>query len=156
MAGAAKISAVRGRALLATVAFLAAGCGGEENLAATGPGSAQVRLMENLYGGRFDRAWADLHPAHQRVVSRRQFARCAGQTIATGELESIEVLDIFDEDVAIPRIGERTAKAVRVRVASLAGESFTLVNHEVEVGDRWRWVLNAPSVRAYEQGRCPR
>jgi hypothetical protein len=153
-AGAAKISCVRGKALLA-VALLAAGCGGEENLAATGPGAAQVRFIENLYGGRFERAWGELHPAHQRVVSRRLFARCTRQTIATGELESIEVLDIFDDEIAIPRIRDRTAKAVRVRVASFAGDSFTIVNHEVKVGERWRWVLNASSIRAYERGRCP-
>jgi hypothetical protein len=111
--------------------------------------------MENLYDGRFERAWAELHPAHRRVVPRALFARCSEQTISTGELESIEVLDIFDEDISIPRIPEETAKAVRVRVASLDGETFTVENHEVQVGERWHWVLNAPSVRAYEQGRCP-
>jgi hypothetical protein len=146
---------VRVVALLGALLLLAAGCGGEENLAATGAGAAQVRLIENLYDGRFERAWADLHPAHRRVVPRALFARCTGRTIATGDLESIEVLDIFDEDIALPRIPEQSAKAVRVRVASFAGDSFTIVNHEVQVGDRWHWVLNAPSVRAYELGRCP-
>jgi hypothetical protein len=147
---------VRHCTFLGVVALLVAGCGGEENLAATGPGAAQVRFIENLYDGRFERAWAELHPAHRRVVSRGLFARCSEQTISTGDLESIEVLDIFDDDIAIPRIAERTAKGVRVRVASFSGDSFTVVNHEVKVGERWHWVLNASSIRAYEQGRCPR
>ena len=135
--------------------LLSAGCGGEEDLAATGPGAAQVRFIENLYDGRFERAWEDLHPAHQGIASQSLFARCSRQTIATGDLESIEVLDIFDEDIAIPSIPERKAKAVRVRVASFSGDSFTVVNHEVKVAERWRWVLNASSIRAYRDGRCP-
>jgi hypothetical protein len=153
---AAKISGVRIRALLGVVALLAAGCGGEEDLSRTGAGAAQVRFIENLYDGRFGRAWAALHPAHRQVVSRALFARCSNQTIATGDLESIEVLDIFDDDIAIPSIPERRAKAVRVRVTSFSGDAFTVVNHEVKVGDTWHWVLNASSIRAYERGRCPR
>lgn len=111
--------------------------------------------MENLYDGRFDRAWSELHPAHRRVVPRALFERCSEQSISTGDLESIEVLDIFDEDISIPRIPQRSAKAVRVRVASFSGESFTVENHEIRVGERWHWVLNAASVSAYQQGRCP-
>jgi hypothetical protein len=143
-------------ALIAVVALLAAGCGGEEDLAATGPGAAELRKLENLYDGHFERAWSDLHPAHQRVVSRRRFAECASRTIAVGDLESIEVLDVFDDDVRIAGLRERKAKAVRVRVSSFEGDSFTIVDHEVKVGDRWRWVLNSAAVRAYQQGRCPR
>jgi hypothetical protein len=143
-------------ALLGVVALLAAGCGGEEDLSRTGAGAAQVRFIENLYDGRFGRAWAALHPAHRRVVTRAMFARCSKLTIATGDLESIEVLDIFDDDISIPRIPERRAKAVRVRVASFSGDAFTVVNHEVQVGDTWHWVLNASSIRAYQRGRCPR
>jgi hypothetical protein len=151
----AKISGVRVVALLGVVTLLVAGCGGEEDLSRTGAGAAQVLFIENLYDGRFGRAWAALHPAHRQVVSRAMFARCSKQTIATGDLESIEVLDIFDDDIAIPRIPERRAKAVRVRVASFSGDAFTVVNHEVKVGDTWHWVLNESSIRAYAQGRCP-
>jgi hypothetical protein len=136
--------------------LLAAGCGGEEDLGASGPGAAQVKVLENLYDGRFERAWDDLHPAHQRVVSRARFARCAQESIVVGELESIEVLDVFDDEVAIAELPERKAKAVRVRVGSFSGDSFTAVHHEVKVGDRWRWVLNSKSVRAYQRNRCPR
>jgi hypothetical protein len=142
--------------LLGALALFVAGCGGEENLAATGAGAAQVRLIENLYGsGQFDRAWSDLHPAHQVVVSQDLFARCARRALVTGDLESIEVLDVFDDDIAIPGIPEREAKAVRARVASLSGESFTTTDHHLKVGERWRWVLNPPAITAYRKGRCP-
>jgi hypothetical protein len=143
-------------ALVALVALLAAGCGGEEDPAATGAGAAAVQKYENLYSGNFGRAWEDLHPAHQGVASRARFARCARQAIAVGDLESIEVLDVFDDDIRVAGLSERRAKAVRVRVTSFQGESFTDEDHEVEVDGRWRWILNSAAVAAYREGRCPR
>jgi hypothetical protein len=143
-------------ALLGVVVVLAAGCGGEEDPAATGAGAAAVRKYEDLYSGNFGRAWEELHPAHQRIVSRARFAGCAGEEIAVGDLESIEVLDVFDDDIRVVGLRERRAKAVRVRVSSFHGESFTVADHEVKVGDRWRWILNSAAVEAYRQGRCPR
>jgi hypothetical protein len=42
-----------------------------------------------------------------------------------------------------------------VRLTSSSGGATTFVNHEVEVGPRWRWVLNGAAARAYRAGRCP-
>jgi hypothetical protein len=138
------------------VAIALVGCGGEEDLSASGPGAAQVALLENLYDGRYERAWAELHPAHQRIAPRARFARCAGQVAPRGELESIEVLDVFDDDAQIAGIPEAETRAVRLRITSFEGDSDTFVNHAVRIGDRWRWVLNGESVEAYRRGRCPR
>jgi hypothetical protein len=143
-------------AIGAAVALACAGCGGEEDLSASGPGEAQVALLENLYGGRYDRAWAELHPAHQRIAPKLRFVRCAREVASRGDLESIEVLDVFDDDAAISGIPEAETRAVRLRVTSFEGDSDTFVNHAVRVGDRWRWVLNAKSVEAYRRNRCPR
>jgi hypothetical protein len=140
----------------ALVALGCAGCGGEEDLAATGPGEAQVALLENIYEGRYDRAWAALHPAHQQIAPMQLFIRCSREVATTGDLESIEVLDVFEDEAAIPGVDEGETKAVRLRVTSFDGDSDTFVNHAVKVGDRWRWVLNPASVRAYRQNRCPR
>jgi hypothetical protein len=149
-----------GRLTAALVAAVAAaalvGCGGEEDLAATGPGAAQVDLLSNLYDGRYGRAWADLHPAHQRIAPRPRFVRCAQAVAPTGDLEAIEVLDVFDDDAEIPAIPDAESRAVRLRVTSFEGETDTFVNHSVRVDDRWRWVLNGKSVAAYRQNRCPR
>lgn len=136
-------------------ALLLAGCGGEEDPAASGPGRAELKLIENLYDGRFERAWGDLHPVHQLIVSRERFARCAQERIPVGKLDSIEVLDVFDDNVTIQGLPTADLKAVRVRVTSFEGESFTDVDHFAEVRGRWRWVLSEPSVRAYRQNRCP-
>jgi hypothetical protein len=137
------------------VALTLAGCGGEVDPATTPAGRAQVRVLEDLYNGRLTRAYASLHPAHQQLVSEARFAECSRGVVDRGGLDSIEVLDVFDETVRIPAVGERKTKAVRVRVTSSDGEADTFVDHELRVGDRWRWVLNDAAVRAYRAGTCP-
>lgn len=141
---------------LVLLALACAACGGDEDLASSGPGEAQVEVLDNLYGGRYDLAWEDLHPVHQQIAPRSLFVRCSAQVAPTGDLESIEVLDVFDDNAAIPGIEDGETKAVRVRVNSLEGDSDTFVNHQVKVGEKWHWVLNADAVQAYEQKRCPR
>lgn len=113
-------------------------------------------MLDNLYSGRYDLAWDDLHPKHQQIAPRSRFVRCSAQVAPSGDLESIEVLDVFDDEAVIPGIEDGETKAVRVRVNSLQGDSDTFVNHQVEVGETWRWVLNATAFQAYEMGRCPR
>jgi hypothetical protein len=131
------------------------GCGGEVDPATTPAGRAQVRVLEDLYNGRLTRAYSSLHPAHQRLVAEPRFAECSRGVVDRGGLDSIEVLDVFDETVRIPSLGQRKTKAVRVRVTSSDGQTDTFVNHEVKVGSRWRWVLNDAAVRAYRAGTCP-
>ena len=112
-------------------------------------------MLDNLYGGRYDLAWEDLHPAHQQIAPRSLFVRCSAQVATTGDLESIEVLDVFDDNATIPGIQDGEVEAVRVRVNSLEGDSDTFVNHQVKVGEKWHWVLNADAFQAYQEKRCP-
>jgi hypothetical protein len=114
-----------------------------------------VRLLEDLFSGRLDAAYAALHPAYQNVVSRKRFLTCT-RASALGGLESIEILDVYDDPVEIPGVGRVAAKAVRVRLTSSNGTVPPFVNHEVKVGSRWLWVLNGRSANAYLAGRCPR
>jgi len=147
---------VRRIALLAFLAFLALpACGGEDDPARTPAGAAQVELMEDLYNGRFGRAYADLHPSHQTIVSRSLFARCARQSIPVGSLDSIEILDVFDDETSGPSVGGEPTKGVRIRLTFKDGQSTEpFVNHEVKVDDRWRWLLNQRAIDAYEAGQC--
>lgn len=143
-------------ALLAVVASVALpACGGEVDPARTPAGAAQVRLLEDLYNGRFGQAYEDLHPSHQNLVSRALFTRCARETIPVGRLDSIETLDVFDDETRGLRLGNEPTKGVRIRLTLTDGGSTTFVNHEVKVGERWRWVLNQAAIEAYESSRCP-
>lgn len=139
--------------LLGAVAL--AGCGGDVDPATTPAGRAQVQYLENLYNSRFGQAYATLHPAYKKLVSRTQFSDCAASTISTGQLDSIEVLEVFDDPVQIPGAGKQPAKAVRVRITSTSGKTVTFVSHEVQSGSRWFWVLNSSAVAAYKAGHCP-
>jgi len=139
--------------LLAATAL--AGCGGDVDPATTPAGRAQVEYLEELYDGRFGQAYASLHPVHKQIVSRSLFSDCAADTIPVGQLDSIEVLDVFDDPVQISDTEEQQAKAVRVRLTSADGKSITFVNHEVKDGDRWYWILNESAISAYKAGRCP-
>ena len=144
------------RPFVAAVAavVLVAGCGGEDDPGHAPAGRAQVRFLDELYNGSPDGVYATLHPAYQRIVPRSRFVACT-RAAALGELDSINVLDVYDDPVQLPGAGRVPAKAVRVRLTSSSGESTTFVNHEVEVGNRWRWVLNGAAAKAYQAGRCP-
>ena len=147
---------VRRLALLAFVALLMVpACGGDVDPARTPAGMAQVRLLDELYNGRFGRAYADLHPSHRSLVSRSLFVRCARQTVPVGQLDSIEILDVFDDETTGLLVDDEPTKAVRIRLTLGDGGSTTFVNHEVKVGDRWRWILNKSAIDAYRAGRCP-
>jgi hypothetical protein len=113
-----------------------------------------VRFLYDLYNGRLGPVYASLHPAYQRLVPRRRFVACTRAAALSG-LDSIEILDVSDDPVAIPGSGQVPAKAVRVRLTSSNGGSTTFVNHEVEVGPSWRWVLNDAAANAYSADRCP-
>jgi hypothetical protein len=136
------------------VVLLAAGCGGTDDPAHAPAARAQVQFLHDLYGGRLDAAYATLHPAYQRIVPRKRFIACTRAT-PLGRLGTVEVLYVKNDIVDVPESGAVPAKAVRVRLTSSDGRTTTFVNHEVEVGDGWRWVLNAPATRAYRAGRCP-
>lgn len=140
--------------VLAVIAL--AGCGGDIDPATTPAGRAQVEYLKDLYAGRYAQAYATLHPIYKQIVSRSQFSDCAASTIPPGQLGSIEILDVFDDPVRFPGGQKQEAKAVRVRLTSISGETLDpFDNHEVKVGDRWYWVLNDSAVTAYKAGRCP-
>jgi hypothetical protein len=144
------------RLLVAAVAAVAlvAGCGDQVDPGRTPAALAQVRFLEQLYNGDLDGAYATLHPAYQRFVSRKRFVACTRQT-ALGGLDSIDVLDVYDDPIQVPGSGRVQAKAVRIRLTSTSGGSATFINHEVKVGSEWRWVLNDAGTNAYRAGRCP-
>ena len=143
------------RGLLLLVAVLGlAGCGGDVDPGSTPAGVAQVRFLDDLYNGRVDSAYDTLHPAFQRVVPRSKFVQCTRRA-RLGGLDSIEILDVYDDPVRLPNGDKAGAKAVRVRLTSDSGDATTFVSHQVKVGSRWRWILNDAALKAYRAGKCP-
>lgn len=147
---------VRRLALLAFVALLVVpACGGDVDPARTPAGMAQVELLDELYNGRFGAAYDDLHPSHQNLVPRALFIRCARETIPVGKLDSIEILDVFDDETRAPLLGGEPTKGVRIRLTFTDGQSTEpFVNHELKDGARWYWMLNQKAIDAYQAGRC--
>ena len=75
--------------------------------------------------------------------------------IAVGALDSIEILEVYDDETTGLMLGDEPTKGVRIRLSLTDGDATTFVNHEVKVGQRWRWVLNQAAIENYQAGRCP-
>ena len=83
------------------------------------------------------------------------FVRCARETVPVGTLDSIEILEVFDDETRGLLLDGEPTKGVRVRLTFKDGQSTEpFVNHEVKVGERWRWLLNQKAIEAYQSGRC--
>jgi hypothetical protein len=139
-------------ALLATIA---AGCALSEDSADHDAGAAIKRVLEQEYAGDYGPVWEDLHPRHQRLVTRTGYEVCRGSIDLVGTLESVLILDVRDASLTVYGLPPRTpAKAVEVRVATDETE-FTATYHVVRVDDRWRWVLNDRAARGFARTDCP-
>jgi hypothetical protein len=160
LVGAAALGAVVLAALVAVVLVVLVRAG--EDVRRVEPDQRPGAFMEQVYRrllvGRHGGAWDLLHPAHQEVVSRARYVECAAAWPPSPELRSFEVLEVFPDPLEVPLIPETTSTAVRYRVTVAAGsesESFTATGHAVAVDGRWRWVLTAPDISAFERGECP-
>src|SRR4051794_3030135 len=99
------VRGVRWLPFVLTATLLIAGCGGDVDPARTPAGMAQVRFLENLYNGKLAQAYETLHPAYQRIVPRSRFVQCTRQA-GLGGLDSIEILDVYDDPATLPDGGQ--------------------------------------------------
>jgi hypothetical protein len=96
-------------------------------------------------GGQAGRAWDTLHPAHQRLISRRRFIRCERQVrgidwhLLGVDFASKRTLRIDRRGVAQTR-GWQVWMHVR---ATSGGPDFSdpWYVDVVRVGTKWRWLL---------------
>ena len=139
----------------ALVLAAAAGCALSEDSGGHDAGAAVKRVVEEEYVGAYGPVWDDLHPRHQRFVSRAEYEECRRGIDVAGTLESVFILDVHDAPLSVYGLPSRTpAKAVEVRVTTDETE-FTATYHVVLVGDRWRWVLNDRAARGFARTDCP-
>lgn len=94
--------------------------------------------------GQFGRLYDSLHPLQQDVIDRNDFDLCSRQGEAFPDLDSVQLVETYEEAVAIPGTDETldtTAATVRLEVD---GESDTSTFHYVEVDGDWRWFVADP------------
>jgi hypothetical protein len=143
---------------------LAAGCGGggssgpESAVASVeGPDDMLKRVLTLHFKGNYRRAYDDLHPGHQALVTRDNYAYCLGRELATTKLR-VRTLGMTDLPLIRDGIPETEAKEVKLRLTAVSGQmrdSWAQSFRAVRKDGRWTWILPAHDVAAYRAGRCP-
>ena len=146
-------------AALVAASLAVAGCGGGDDRPSQDPGEFISQLVHHVAAGRYARAWATLYPAHQKVATKEEYLQCEPQTPFPGKVESVRVLEVFDEPVAVAGQDEEvdsTAIIVRltVRAANDEQDRFDSTFHAVAVDGKWTWFLPERRYAAYEAGDC--
>ena len=151
----------RGAAVLAAgvlLAAVAAGCGSGAAAPKEGVGTFMTRILREEIQGQWARQWSELHPGHQRLITRAQYVACSREMqtdIATGG-EVFHVLDVQNDPIHIQGVPQRTSKLVtitfRQRGKTSGGLTYRL--HAVAVGGRWTWILGGRFLTAVAHGRC--
>ena len=142
---------------LAAVLFLAlaSGCALNENEEDREAAAAIKEVIEQEYVGAYGDVWDDLHPRHQRFVTRAEYEECRRGIDVAGTIESVLIVDVRDEPLIVYGLPPQTpAKEVEVQVTTDETE-FTASYHAVRVDDRWRWVLSDRAARGFARSDCP-
>jgi hypothetical protein len=117
--------------------------------AATRALKSQITLLTQ---GQLGKAWDQIHPAQQALVTREHYIAC-GSPAAGSTLTQFDVQAASWERTEIP--GATTvvdALALTVRYA-LNGRTATTTFHEIPVGKHWRFTLS--TIDRYANGACP-
>src|SRR5829696_8789230 len=141
--------------LLIALSTLACGCALNENEGDREAGAAVKSVIEREYVGDYRSVWEELHPRHQRFVTREEYEECRRGIDVEGTLQSVLILDVSDVPLAVYGLRPRTpSKAVKVRVTTDESE-FTATYHVVLVDGSWRWVLSDSAARGFARTDCP-
>jgi hypothetical protein len=120
-------------------------------------GTFMTRILREELNGQWSRQWSELHPGHQKLITRAQYVACSRQlatNIGTGR-ETYRVLAVADEAIHIFGVPQRTAKIVTISFHTPGNSTTpTYRMHAVAVGDRWTWVLGGRFLRAVQHGQC--
>lgn len=147
--------------LTALVAGCSGGDGDEPQTAAAsaeGPDDMLKRVLSLHFKGQYRRAYDDLHPGHQAIVTRDNYAFCQGDAVTTTRLKRARTLAITDMPLTRVGIPEKAAKEVRLRLTAVSGrmsDSWAQSFRAVRTDGRWAWILPADDIGAYRAGRCP-
>jgi hypothetical protein len=144
------------RLLVVTLLLLPLGAVYADARSSESAGTFMTRILREEIHGQWGRQWGELHPGHQRLITKAQYVRCSREMktdFATGE-EIFKVLDVRDEAIAVKGVPQRTSKRVTInfRQPGTAGLTYNL--HAVNVRGHWTWILGGRFLSALAQGRC--
>ena len=141
----------------ALVTVVAAGCGGQS------PPREQVgtfvtRILREEINGQWGLQWTELHPGHQRLITRDAYVACSRRMntdIATGG-EIFRVKDVRDAAIHVDGVKQQTSKLVTItfRQGGSTGAPLTYFVHAVAVDGHWRWILGGKFLTAIARGQC--
>jgi hypothetical protein len=141
----------------AAVAALAASGSAHAQSSRERAGVFMTRILREELNGQWGKQWSELHPAHQRLISRAQYVACSralATDIATGH-ETYRVLGVRDEAIRVDRIPQRTAKLVTISFHSPLNKTTPTYHlHAVLVRGKWTWILGGRFLTAIESGQC--
>lgn len=147
------------RRAVALVALLvvAAGCGSTgASTPKEGVGIFMTRILREEINGQWSKQWAELHPGHQKLITRAQYVACSkqiGTDIARGK-EAFRVLRVQDEQIHVQGVPQTSSKLVTISFSEPGVASLTYRLHAVAVSGRWAWILGDRFLVALTKGRC--
>jgi hypothetical protein len=149
---------MRRAATLIVLVCIVAGCGAAAvSSPSESPGVFITRILREEINGQWGRQWGELHPAHQRLITRAQYVACSREmatNIATGR-EVFHVLDVRNETIHVQGVPQRSSKLVTISFhARGSANALTYRLHAVDVNGRWAWILGPAFIKAVDHGRC--
>jgi hypothetical protein len=115
-----------------------------------------TQILREEITGQWALQWRDLHPGHQKLITRDQYVACSermGTDFGTGD-EIFRVVSIRDESIDVAGVPERTSKLVTITFHHPGKNGLTYRMHAVKVGARWRWILGGRFLTELAHGRC--
>jgi hypothetical protein len=117
-------------------------------------------VVAQIAANEYAAVWQTLLPAQQELVPRARYVRCESASPIPGELASLRVLRVQDEQTAVAGIdAPTTARAVTFRIEiadSALRASVAVVHtvHAVRAGERWAWILPAKRLQLDRSPTC--
>jgi hypothetical protein len=148
-----RVGALGGLAIV--LAAAAAGCGGGGR-SGESAGAFMTRILQEELAGRWAAQWGELHPGHQKLITRAQYVLCSeeiGTNVETGR-ETFAVRSVRDQPIHVRGVPERTAKLVTIQLRQPGSGVETYRLHAVRDQGRWTWILGRSFLDELAQGRC--
>jgi len=143
-------------ALTLLVLFAVAACGSASSTPSENVGAFMTRILREEINGQWSQQWTELHPAHQKLISKAQYVACSrqmGTNIARGK-ETFHVLAVEDQAIHVQGVPQKTAKLVTISFTEPGASPLTYRLHAVNVSGRWAWVLGDRFLAQVDRGRC--